>query len=93
MFLQDSPPDTSIYMVAGYAIFFLIGTIYLISLAVRSRNLALDLVTLEEIQADAERKAQADQSAPPAPRPGKKTTSPSKGHGPKKSIKKVAPKK
>ena len=50
MLLQDAPPDTSGYMIAGYAIFFAISIIYLFSLAIRRRNLEQDLRTLEEIE-------------------------------------------
>ena len=52
MFFQDAPPDTSSYMILGYAVFFGISIIYLISLAVRRRNLERDLQTLEELQAE-----------------------------------------
>lgn len=53
MFLQEAPPDTSGYMILGYAIFFAIGIIYVISLAIRRRNLEKDLDTLESMQAEA----------------------------------------
>ena len=41
--------DTSSYMIAGYAIFFSVSTIYLISLVTRWKNLQRDLETLEEM--------------------------------------------
>ena len=47
MFLQDTPPDTSGYMIAGYTIFFVLLIIYLVSLFLRSRNLNADLTILE----------------------------------------------
>ncbi len=50
MFLQDTPPDTSGYMVAGYAVFFVFTAIYLLSFLVRSRNLKQDLDMLETMQ-------------------------------------------
>ena len=53
MFFQDAPPDTSSYMILGYAIFFGISILYLISLAIRRRNLEQDLHTLEAMQAEA----------------------------------------
>ena len=53
MFFQDAPPDTSRYMILGYAIFFGISILYLISLAIHRRNLERDLHTLEEMQAEA----------------------------------------
>jgi preprotein translocase subunit SecF len=55
MLLQDAPPDTSAYMVAGYAVFFVISAIYLASFLVRRRNLEQDFKTLESIEADANR--------------------------------------
>ena len=50
MYFQFPTPDTSAYMVAGYAIFFLVTVIYLISLFVRWRNLQRDLQTLDEME-------------------------------------------
>jgi hypothetical protein len=47
MIQLDSPPDTSVYMIAGYSIFFALMIIYLVSLILRSRNLNQDLNTLE----------------------------------------------
>ncbi len=52
MLFQDAPPDTSAYMIAGYTIFFVVSAIYLLSLAIRRRNLEQDLKTLESIQAE-----------------------------------------
>jgi hypothetical protein len=49
MFLQDPTPDTSGYMIAGYAVFFIVSAIYLVSLIVRNRNLRRDLDMLEEL--------------------------------------------
>jgi hypothetical protein len=67
MLFQDAPPDTSTYMIAGYAIFFFIGAIYLASLAIRRRNLEQDLHTLESLHADAERSQPAQPRQPRAP--------------------------
>lgn len=50
MFLQDAPPDTSVYMIVGYAAFFVLTAIYLVSLIVRSHNLHEDLKMLEKMQ-------------------------------------------
>ena len=47
--LFQSTIDTSNYMIAGYAIFFAVSAIYLISLAARWKNLQRDLKTLEEM--------------------------------------------
>ena len=49
MFLLETPPDTSQYMIAGYAIAFGVMLVYVISLFLRSRNLKQDLSMLEEM--------------------------------------------
>ncbi len=43
-------PDTSVYMIAGYAVFFVVSLIYLASVVVRTRNLHRDLDTLETLE-------------------------------------------
>lgn len=48
---QQGPAETTDYMILGYAIFFAILVIYLVSLYVRSRNLKRDAELLEEIEA------------------------------------------
>jgi len=50
MFIQDVTPDTSAYMIAGYAISFLIMGLYLASIYLRSRNLKQDMSMLEEME-------------------------------------------
>jgi hypothetical protein len=50
MFILDTPPDTSAYMIAGYTIFFILIILYLISLFIRTRNLNQDLTILESIK-------------------------------------------
>jgi hypothetical protein len=52
MFFQEAPPDTSGYMIAGYAVFFVISAIYLLSLILRQRNLERDLEALDALEAD-----------------------------------------
>ncbi|MBU0510390.1 MAG: hypothetical protein KKD28_01480 [Chloroflexi bacterium] len=47
MFLQQSPPDTLHYFIAGYVVFFSVMAIYLGSLIVRYRNLKQNLELLE----------------------------------------------
>ena len=59
--LQDAPPDTSGYMVAGYVIFAVIMAIYMISFLARTRNLGRDLSTLEAMKAE----SQAAKPQPP----------------------------
>jgi len=49
MFLQTAPADTTGYMIAGYAIAFIVMGIYVASIYVRTRNLNQDLETLEEM--------------------------------------------
>ena len=52
-FFQESTPDTSAYMIAGYAVAFTVMAIYLFSLVIRWRNLNQDLETLESLQSEA----------------------------------------
>jgi phosphotransferase system glucose/maltose/N-acetylglucosamine-specific IIC component len=62
MLFQDAPPDTSAYMIAGYAVFFAISIIYVFSLAIRRRNLERDLETLETMGKEAASKAAPNRS-------------------------------
>jgi hypothetical protein len=48
--LQQTTPDTSNYMVAGFGVIFGSMLIYLISLIVRQRNLRQDLEMLQELE-------------------------------------------
>ena len=50
MNLLQATPDTTAYMIAGYAVILSVIAIYLISLYVRQRNLKQDLEMLEELQ-------------------------------------------
>ena len=68
MFLQEATPDTSGYMIAGYAISFLVMALYVLSLYLRSRNLNQDLTLLEEMD---NQSAQAKQK--PASQPQRST--------------------
>ena len=52
MFYQDPTPNTVAYMIGGYAVFFIVSTIYLVSLFVRHRSLQRDLETLEDLQTE-----------------------------------------
>jgi hypothetical protein len=49
MFFQEGTPDTSGYMIAGYAVAFVVMIIYVLSLYVRNRNLKKDLTMLDEL--------------------------------------------
>jgi hypothetical protein len=46
---METTPDTSGYMIAGYAVFFIVSAIYLLSLTIRNRSLQRDLETLEQL--------------------------------------------
>ena len=50
MLFQEATPDTSGYMIAGYAITFIVMAIYVVSMYLRSRNLYQDMTTLEELE-------------------------------------------
>jgi hypothetical protein len=49
MFFQETTPDTSGYMIAGYAIAFTVMALYVISIYLRTRNLNQDMAMLEEM--------------------------------------------
>ncbi|MBI3739615.1 MAG: hypothetical protein HY258_11260 [Chloroflexi bacterium] len=61
MLFQETPPNTSGYMIAGYAVFFIVTAVYLISLYLRTRNLKRDLSALEELQRENSRPAKTKQ--------------------------------
>lgn len=46
---MEPTPDTSAYLLAGYAVFFIVSAIYVLSLFIRSRSLQRDLETLEDL--------------------------------------------
>ena len=48
LFLQQAPAETTVYMIAGYAVIFTGMLIYLVSLAIRQRRLLRDLEMLKE---------------------------------------------
>jgi hypothetical protein len=52
MLFLETPPDTSQYMVVGYAISFGVMLLYVVSLFIRSRNLKRDMSMLEEMDKD-----------------------------------------
>ena len=49
MLLQEATPNTSGFMIAGYAVAFIVMFLYVLSIYVRSRNLNQDLSLLEEM--------------------------------------------
>jgi len=81
MFFQEVTPDTSGYMIAGYAVAFIVMALYVASIYIRNRNLNQDMAMLEEM----------DKPAPPVEvRQPKK--SPAKSTGNNKSAKPVTKK-
>jgi hypothetical protein len=56
MFLETIP-DTSSYMIAGYAVAFIVMALYLASIIIRTRNLNQDLAMLESMEAENKAKA------------------------------------
>lgn len=48
--VQQSTPDTSNYMIGGFAVIFISMLVYLISLVVRGRNLRQDLEILQDLE-------------------------------------------
>jgi len=50
MFFQEPTPDTSGYMIAGFAIAFIVMALYVASMYLRARNLNQDVSILEEME-------------------------------------------
>lgn len=48
--LLQTTPETSDYMVLGYAVFFIVMLAYLASLILRHRNLKQDMAALQDAQ-------------------------------------------
>lgn len=72
MFFQEPIPDTSGYMIAGYAVAFIVLTIYVASIYIRNRNLQRDMAMLEELEEPV-----AKIQASPIGKTKKKSTNPS----------------
>jgi hypothetical protein len=49
MFFQEATPDTSGYMIAGYAVAFIVMALYVASIYLRNRNLNQDMSMLKEM--------------------------------------------
>ena len=89
MFFDQVTPDTSVYMIAGYSIFFVVSLIYLASLFIRTRNLHRDLDTLESLQKEKQAPAPAPAPSPARAKPaGPKAVKP--GPSRKKTARKTA---
>jgi hypothetical protein len=52
----ETIPDTSAYMIGGYAFAFTAMAIYVASLFIRTRNLKQDLSTLESLEKESRKK-------------------------------------
>ncbi len=50
MFFQQGPAETTNYMILGFAVILGMMTVYIVSLVVRSRNLARDKHMLDELE-------------------------------------------
>lgn len=50
MFLLETTPNTSGYMIAGYAVSFIVMALYVASIYLRNRNLKQDIAMLEEME-------------------------------------------
>jgi hypothetical protein len=48
--LQQMPPDTSSYMIAGFSVIFGTMLLYVSSLIIRWRNLEQDMTVLQELE-------------------------------------------
>lgn len=73
MFFQETTPDTSGYMIAGFVIAFLVMGLYVASLYWRTRNLKQDMSMLEEMDAAASAPVEKQKPAKPAAQPRTKT--------------------
>ncbi len=51
---MEAPANTTIYMIAGYAVIFVVIFVYLASLVIRWRNLREEEAILEQVDADPE---------------------------------------
>jgi len=53
---METTPDTSAYMIADYALTFIVLGLYLASLYIRNVNLKRDLETLESLKNETKKK-------------------------------------
>ncbi len=73
MFFQEVTPDTSGYMIAGYASAFIILAIYVASIYLRQRNLNQDMEMLAEMEKPALAEAKSKKKpAKPVTKKGRK---------------------
>ncbi len=50
LLIQQAPAETTNYMLAGYSVIFGVLLIYLVSLAIRNRNLKRNIESLRELE-------------------------------------------
>ena len=72
MFFQQGTPDTSGYMIAGYAVAFIVMALYVASIYLRARNLKQDMTILNEM----EEAASPTESTTAAKQPKRNTANP-----------------
>ena len=65
MLFQEATTNTNGYMIAAYAVAFIVMALYVASLYIRTRNLNRDLSTLEEL----DKPAAPAQTSPPKKTP------------------------
>ena len=75
MFFQEPTPDTSGYMIAGYAVAFIVMSLYVASFYLRNRNLNQELEMLEELDQTA---VELETNQPKSEKPTKTVTK--RGH-------------
>ena len=78
MFFQEATPDTSGYMIAGYAIAFILMALYVLSIYLRGRNLNQDIEIFNEL----EKSVPAVETAKPKKSPTKSSATGSKSAKP-----------
>ena len=83
MFFQDVTPDTSGYMIAGYAVAFIVMGLYVGSMYMRNRNLKQDMSTLEEMDKPVAPLTRAEPKTPAKSATTKKTKTVTKKSGKK----------
>jgi len=80
MFFQEPTPDTSGYMIAGFAVAFIVMALYVASIYLRRRNLDQDMSMLQEL----------DKPVPPAQTAARQPQKRTPKSGGKKSTKAAA---
>jgi hypothetical protein len=72
MFLQEATANTNGYMIAGYAVAFIVMALYVASIYIRTRNLNRDLTTLEELDKAEAEKPKLTKVPKPVTKPARK---------------------